>query len=279
MVVAPIVALVVASSSPLVSAQQSEACRPPVLLLEPTSSSFAPGSSRSLLFVIENANVDPVDTVRASVTTTAPAGWTAAPSLRELTLGRGNVSTSALAVTAPNRGTGSSAGNVTILVTFVCSSGTVQTSASASLVVPVRITTLEPPWPIVLGAFLVLAAGIAVLAVRRIRRGVGAWVNQNDRQVEPGRSAKFTFGLENRRSRPQRLHVRGVALPEGWGLHLALEQVDLEPGEEKTLWAILKAPPSARTGDSVDVALVLEEPGGRVAAEVRLRAHVFDERV
>jgi uncharacterized membrane protein len=257
--------------------QQSDGCRTPVLSLEPASSTFSPGGSRSLLFVIENPNTAPVENVRALVTTTAPAGWTAAPSLRELTLGPRNVSVSALAVTAPNRGSGAGNGNVTIVVTFVCTSGNVQTSALSSLVVPVGISTLDPPWPLVLGAFLVLAAGIAVLAVRRIRRGVGAWVSQNDRAVAPGRSAKFTFGLENRRARPQRLHVRGVTLPPGWGLHLALELVDLEPGEEKTLWAILRAPPSARPGEVVDVPLVLEETGGRVAAEVRLRAQVVDE--
>lgn len=266
---------------PLASAQegpplQAEACRPPVLALQQPPVSFEPGSSVNLLMAIENPNGPPVDSVRATLTTTAPAGWSAIPPTRELTLGPQNVSIAALVVTAPNRGSGAADGNVTILVTFVCTSGEIQTTASASDTVRVAIQAFEAPWPIVLGAFAALAGGVGVLAVRRLRRGVALVALTNDRDISPGHSAKFTFLVENRRGKPQRLKLASDGLPEGWSLHLALDTVELEPGEEKTLWAILRAPPHAPAGMDVAATLRLEDPRAaeRAVASTTLRAKV-----
>lgn len=256
-------------------ATQSEACRPPVLALQQPPDAFAPGRSMSLLMAIENPNGPPVDTVRATVTTSAPAGWAAIPAQRELTLGPMNVSITALAVTAPNRGSGAVGGNVTVLVTFVCSDEDIQTSASVSDVLTVSLRAFEAPWPVVLGAFLVLAGGVGMLGVRRLRRGVALVPLGDERGVAPGKNVKFTFVVENRRGKPQRLRLASSGVPAGWALHLALEEIDLEPGEEKTLWAIVKAPPHAPPGDVVDVALRLTDVSdGKEAASATLHAKV-----
>ena len=54
------------------------------------------GASYSLTFAIENPNGPPVEAVRATITTTAPAGWTATASPRDLTLGPRNATFGAL---------------------------------------------------------------------------------------------------------------------------------------------------------------------------------------
>src|SRR5882672_2259754 len=95
---------------------QSEACRAPVLSVQPAPAAVDPGTSYSLLFAVENPNGPPVQTVRAGVTTTAPAGWTAIAGQTELTLGPKNASFDVLAITAPNRGSGVGNGTITILV-------------------------------------------------------------------------------------------------------------------------------------------------------------------
>ncbi|HUR69217.1 MAG TPA: hypothetical protein VM370_08220 [Candidatus Thermoplasmatota archaeon] len=276
---AALVALVALLAAGAASAQepdelQPEACRAPLLEIE-RPGGFEPGTSTALLMAVENPNGPPVDNVRATVTTTAPAGWTAIPTQRELTLGPQNTSVTTLVVTAPNRGSGAGGGNVTVLVTFVCTNDDIQTSASSSLSLGVAILAFNAPWPLVLSAFAVLAAGVTVLGIRRFRRGVAINASSQEREVASGKSVKFTFVIENRRGKPQRLRLAPEGVPEGWTLHMALELVDLEPGEEKTLWAILKAPPQAPPGLDVTVTLHLEdERGARDLGSALLHARV-----
>lgn len=268
-----VVALAPAAAQP---AAQPEACRAPIIEFQEPPAGFEPGSSTSLLMAIENPNGPPVDNVRASVATTAPPGWTAIPAQRELTLGPSNVSVSALAVTAPNRGSGAGSGNITILVTFVCSSGEIQTRASSLGTLPVSLSAFRAPWPVVLTAFALLAGGVTVLGVRRLRRGIAISPRDVERDITPGKGVKFTFVVDNRRGRPQRLRIRSEGVPPAWTLHLALESVDLEPGEEKALWAILKAPITAPPGLDVAVTLHLEDArGGKDAASAVVRARVL----
>jgi hypothetical protein len=262
---------------PLASPQeaQTEACRPPALSVQPLPKPLEPGASYALTFAIENPNGPPVDSVRATLTTTAPAGWAAAASPRELTLGPHNASFGVLDVTAPNRGSGAPSGNITFLVTFVCAHGEIQTSASSTSLIEVEIRQLQAPWPVILTAFVTLFAGVAALGFQRLRRGVGLHVSSPERPIEPGKSAKFTFVVENRRGKPQKLTLLAVGVPEGWSIHLALDALELEPGEEKILWAILKAPPGATPGTEADVQLRLESPrGARESLAARIRARV-----
>lgn len=267
--------LVVAPAVAQDGGAQAEACRPPVLAVQQPPGAFTPGDAYNLLMAVENPNRAPVESVRATLTTTAPAGWTATPAQRELTLGPQNVSITTLAVTAPNRGSGAGGGNVTILVTFICTSGDIQTSASASESLAVELRAFAPPWPLVLGVFAVLAAGVTILGIRRLQRSVGLVALGDAREVAPGRSVKFTYAVENRRGRPQRLILAASELPPGWTLHLALETLDLEPGEEKNIWIILKAPSQALHGDEVPVRLRLLAGAREVAAaDVRARVAV-----
>jgi hypothetical protein len=264
-------------ATPSASAQeeQAEGCRAPVLSMQDAPSAYGPGTTMNLLFAIENRNIAPVDTTKATVSTTTPAGWTATPSQRELTLGPGAVSWDVLALAAPHRGTGEPRGNVTLLVTFVCTSGDVQTSASSTLVFPVEVQSFQAPWPLVLAGFLLLAGGVVVLGIRRLRRGVALSCKTPERLVAPGKSAKFELIVENRRGKPQRLHFLAIGVPEGWQVHLALDDVELEPGEEKNLWALLKAPPSAQPGDEAQVTLrLVGRDTAREGAATTVRARV-----
>lgn len=268
--------LLIALPGVMAQAPQAEACRAPVLAVQQPPGDFDPGSATSLLMAVENPNRAPVASVRATVTTTQPPGWTAVPTQRELTLGPQNVSITSIAITAPNRGSGSGAGNVTVLVTFVCTNGDIQTSASAAETLEVRLRPFQAPWPLVLGAFAVLAGGVTILGLRRLQRGTALVTLGAERAVEPGHNVKFTFLVENRRGKPQRLRLEASGLPENWTIHLALKDVELEPGEEKTLWAILKAPPLAAPGTEVAVQLRLMGERGAEAASATLHAKVVE---
>lgn len=252
-------------------------CQEPILTLAQQPPRVTPGHAYNLLYAVENANGPRIEAVRATVTTTAPAGWSAIPAQRDFTLGPRDVAFDVLAITAPNRGAGEASGNITLAVTFVCTSGAVQTSASTSTTIPVRIESFQAPWPIVLTGFLILAAGVTVLGVRRLRRGVALVPLQAERTLEPGKSAKLTLTVENRRGKPQSLAFRALGVPPDWGIHLALSQVDLEPGEEKTLWAIVRAPPTAEHGLVLPITLVLEAAApARDVATADVRLHVED---
>lgn len=277
LLVAPLILALAPLLFALAAAQpaQIDACRAPVLTVEDAVDRFDAGATYTVLFAIENPNGGNADAVRATVTTTAPAGWTATPAQRELTMRPNDAIVNALSLTAPNRGSGQPEGNVTVLVTFVCTNGEIQTSASATTTLEVRLAPLSVPWPVVLTAFLVLAAGVGLLGVRRLRRGVALHARTPERGVEPGKSAKFTLVVENRRGKPQKLTFLATGLPEGWSAHLALDEVELEPGEEKTLWAILRAPLSAMPGQEADVTLRLESSkGARESVATRVRAKV-----
>lgn len=272
--------LLVALALPLVAAQASDAsegsCRAPRLAFPRAPRVFEPGDSYNLPFAVENPNGAHVEVARAQIKVTTPDGWTAIPARRELTMGPGTVQHNVLSITAPSRGTGAASGNITLSVTFVCTTGVVQqTSLPAEHVLDVRIRGFEAPWLVVIGAFGILAASVAVLSVRRLRRGVDLSAAQGTREVEAGKSAKYTFSVHNRRGKPARYHVLPLGLPEGWTIHLALDEVELEPGEEKALWAILRAPANAPLGQDVAFTLRLQgEKGARDATSVTLTARV-----
>lgn len=255
---------------------QPESCRPPVLEMQRLPAEFRPGRAYHLLFAIENRNGYPVDAVRATVTTTAPGGWTATAAQPEMTLSRDEVRIDVITIAAPPRSTGETRGNLTVLVTFVCTSGEVQTSASETLNLNVQSEGFQAPWPVVLIGFLILATGVTILGIRRLRRGIALTCDAPERLVAPGKSAKFDLHIENRRGKPQRLHLLATGLPAGWHVHLALDQVDLEPGEEKTVWALLKSPPQADAGEEVVVTFRLQSAtGGRENAATVVRARVL----
>ncbi len=265
-----------AALSPRAAAQGPEGgCQAPILSMPDAPHTFAPGDAYSLSFAIENPNVPPIDSVRAQLITTAPSGWSVVPAQRELTLGPKNVSFDALTITAPNRGGGEPSGNITLHVTFVCTTGDTLTSSSADATIPVVLETFQAPWPVLLTAFALLALLVGVVGLRRLQQGVAIVPGRLEREVAPGKSVKYTFRVENRRGKPQRFTLLGVGVPEGWSLHLALDEVELEPGEEKSLWAVLKCAPEAPLGASAAITLRLESPrGAREGTSATLLAKV-----
>lgn len=250
------------AASPAAAQGVQGGCQAPILAMPEAQHSFAPGEASSLAFAIENTNVPPIDSVRATLVTAAPAGWSVVPAQRELTLGPKNITYDALTITAPNRGGGEPSGNITLHVTFVCTTGDTLTSSSADATIPVVLETFQAPWPVLLTAFGVLALLVGLLGLRRLRRGVAIVPARLEQEVEPGKGVKYTFRVENRRGKPQRFTLLGVGVPEGWSLHLALDEVELEPGEEKGLWAVLKSAPEAPRGSEVAITLRLESPRG-----------------
>lgn len=272
-VTAWLLAMLVAPTLPAQSTEGS--CGPPLLAFPPAPRNYEPGGAFSIPFAVENPNGH-VEVARADIRVTTPDGWSAVPARRELTLGPHAVQQNVLALTAPTRGTGAPAGNITISVTLVCITGVVQQSSlPAQHVLDVRIRSFEAPWLAVIGVFLVLTAGVTVLGIRRVRKSVLLTPTTPERAIEPGRSAKYTFTIHNRRGKPAEYDLVVGGLPPGWSIHLALDHVALEPGEEKTLWAILKAPPDAPRGEAVPFALRLQgERGPRDGAATVLMAHV-----
>lgn len=267
--------LVALALTPTALAQSEGGCQAPILSMPAPPATYKPGEPYTLPFAIENPNEPPITGVRAQVTSVAPAGWSVVASQSEITLGPRNVSFSSLAITPPSRGGGDDRGNITLHVTFVCTTGDTLTTSSVQRTIPVAMDSFQAPLSIVLVPFAILAFLVLILGLRRLRRGVAIVPGRLEREVEPGKSVKYAFRVENRRGKPQRFTLLGVGVPEGWSLHLALDDVELEPGEEKSLWAVLRCAPEATPGSEATLTLRLESPrGAREGASATLVARV-----
>lgn len=230
-----------------------------------------PGEVRVLRFGIEKADEE---VARASITVTAPPGWSAVASNPTPVLdGRAPV-LNAISVVAPARGTGVTEGEVVVTVETVCEGA--EEGATASAAIRVEVEPLSRGL-VGLLASLGVAGVVVLLGIGVVSRlaGVGVTSAEPDRVVAPGATASFRIVVENKRTVPERVTLAVGALPAGWSVVVPAPELDLEPREEKEVWLAVRAPVDARAGTETDVvvhAALKEEP--RRAAAIVLRARV-----
>lgn len=254
----------------LLAAPASAACADVVLTPSADTLVVPPGEARVLRLGIEK---DDEDVSRATLTVSAPPGWSAEASNPTPVLdGRDPVLTS-ISVVAPERGTGVTEGEVVVAIEVPCDDGPATTQR---VVVLVQVEPLSPRllgWLAGLG-ILGIGALLGVGVVSRLA-GVGVTSADPDRALAPGQTASFRLVVENKRTVPERVTLAVGALPDGWSVVVPAPQLDLEPREEKEVWLAVRAPTDAVPGAEAEVvvhAALKDEP--RRAAAVVLRARV-----
>ncbi len=273
--VAALVAALVASL-PTTVAQQEEACRRPVVLAADGPAAWEPGSRFPIQIAIENPNEAPVETVTVRAEASAPPGWSALLAWSSLTIGPGNHPLNTLTVTASQRGSGLDAGEIVVTVRFTCHHpGDLQANAQASLVLPVALAPARVPWLLVGGialAAIAVAGGLYAWRARLPRVGIKAV--HAERALPPGKGGQFPLVVANRRREPDGVILAVTDVPAGWSAHLAVDEIDLEPREERSLWVMVRPPPNARPGDAAALtvrATSRKNPREVAYAEVRAR--------
>lgn len=130
-----------------------------------------------------------------------------------------------------------------------------------------------------------LVAGIVLIGIttaipfllRGKKRGISAECPEPLKLVRPGRGASFPIELRNATPQPATAHLEVGPVPEGWSAFMPLPEVQLAAREKRSLWLMVRAPPQARAGETVDIELRLRHAAGNrkgAAATVRVRAEV-----
>lgn len=257
-------------------AQQEEACRRPVVEPAAGPDSWSPGQRFVMPVFIVNENEAPVESVTARLDVVPPPGWSASLARSSFTLGPENFTVEPLTITAPQRGTGLPAGDVVLTVHLTCHRAGIDFNAQTSVTFPVELTPARIPW-LLLGAGLVavLVVVSVVWSVRARLPRVSVRSSQPARVVPPGKGVQFPLVVGNRRREPDGIVLQVTDLPEGWGAHLAVDELELEPREERALWLRVRAPPGAALGEEhVLIVRAASRKHPREVAFLHVRARV-----
>ncbi len=108
-------------------------------------------------------------------------------------------------------------------------------------------------------AGLVFLGAVAVLTVLgalpwvQSRRALRVEAKEPLLGVEPGEGVSFPVEVENRGKEPDTVRFDMDGVPDGWSAFIAVPSLDLDAGEHRTLWVLVRSPPDARAGDVATV--------------------------
>ncbi len=133
-------------------------------------------------------------------------------------------------------------------------SETVTLTASKALTTSESVTSFADQYKWFL---LVGAAGIFLLAIVLVRRKKGVEIScaEPTQEVLPGRGASFPVRLLNESSEKDTFFLSTSELPAGWNVLLPVESIELQSGEQDTVWLTVKSPSTARPGERVQFEL------------------------
>lgn len=130
-----------------------------------------------------------------------------------------------------------------------------------------------------LGALVVVAlGGAAVVGVNRARAGVVADAPEPLKTVRAGRGTSFPLAVENRERRADTVRFEVGAVPTGWAAFTAVPELTLAPGERRTTWLMVRAPPDAADGAHAAIPIaVRSDARPSRARELNVRAEVRND--
>lgn len=127
---------------------------------------------------------------------------------------------------------------------------------------------------LIAGIVLVGLATVIPLAMRKRRVGIVATCPEPLKMVKPGRGTSFPIELRNGSKQALSATFDVGKVPEGWNAFMPLPDVQLAGRESRSLWLMVRSPPDALQGQSVDVELRLRAPSGELGSPLRVRAEV-----
>ncbi len=289
------VPLLVLLAPPPVAAQAPECAT--ISLAHAEVPSIDPGATRDVVFSVKNNhNVAQVNaTVFVNLASDyAAAGWDVAPAEQWVVVDAGQTGSVTVTVTTPDR-SGDSAmlnaranGRCSVqgrtlpvpvgpdVVPEVTDSVQLATTAPGGLPFPGLDALANVPAVYLFGGLIVVVVALgAVIAARRRGDGFDAGSPEPEKAMLPGRGASFPIDVKNRGRQPDTARFEVGDVPHGWTAFLAVSEVTLAPGEGRTLWLMVRAPPEAAEGSATVVPLTVRSKSNpKREARVAVRAEV-----
>ncbi|HVL49241.1 MAG TPA: hypothetical protein VM889_11840 [Candidatus Thermoplasmatota archaeon] len=251
------------------------------------------GGDAALSVVFENAAPSPPlpgGEARLKVSVAAPSGWTARIDGQDLTVPSGGRTSLTVAVKAPDGARPEERARIVVSATGSC---TFPGGPATPIALPPLSTEataiVESPAPAfglpadllpiggVLLALGVVATG-AALVLRRRPGAILAATPEPEKAVRPGRGASFPVTLANRgRDRDTASCSVGPA-PEGWSAFMTTPEVEIGPGETRTLYLMVRAPAGAPEGTEAAVRVAVRSRSSPAETQLEVKARVVEDR-
>ncbi|MBI4393239.1 MAG: hypothetical protein HY556_05510 [Euryarchaeota archaeon] len=198
-------------------------------------------------------------------------GWSRTPTSQQISLDAQGAGAGSVTVFAPSAADAPKTPTFTISGILSCSnaSGNIGTANSNQQLAFKPVLNVsgtnetvgpEPPPPdgnalLITVIALAIVAGAAYLVLTTKPVGVRLKTAEGTKELAPGRGASFPVVLQNRSDKADTAVFKVAEVPAGWSAFMALPEIQVGPKEEKNLWLMVKAPPDAKEGESVKVAL------------------------
>lgn len=151
-------------------------------------------------------------------------------------------------------------------------SGVIPLAAAGGVQVPSFLKDLNVPIEYIIVGALALAALLALPFLLRARSGgLRAACPEPLKLLRPGRGASFPLELRNTAAGEMTARFELSRVPEGWAAFLPVPDVQLAPKEARSLWLMVRAPPTARTGDKTDIEIRVFDAAQADAEGTKLR--------
>ena len=267
-------------------------CGPIVATATSPANGVAPGGSAEILVLVQNNGSRAVDVV--VTISPAAAGWTVAnPDDQVATLDQGDSQSFTFTVSPTRDAAGDFEASFQVGGTCAlpapgvpcppdaCATTAAPTSALVRLDRPgggglPGLGDLSFPVEyLVAGVVLVGVAAAIPLLLRKRAGGFTAECPEPLKMVRPGRGISFPIEVRNASAEPLTAQMEIGPVPDGWTVFMPLSEVQLAPKETRSLWLMMRAPPTAAQGEAADVELRLRHATRPdVASVVRVRAEV-----
>lgn len=278
---------------PLAAAQVPpaiSACGPLAIPSQPAAPAPISTGDRADI-VVDVANGGQLSVTVTVSATTGASGWSIVSTPAPTSVPQGDTQAFTITVEASTEATGPAL--VSIAASGTCDTplqgqcpqaACVAGSANAQVEVPLRaeegfqfpgLGSLDLPIETLIAAIVLVGIATALpLAMRRKRGGIVADCPEPLKMVKPGRGTSFPIELRNGAKEPVSATFEVGPVPEGWSAFMPLPEVQLASRESRSLWLMVRSPPTAAQGDVVDVELRLRDARGKDGRVVRVRAEV-----
>lgn len=290
--ITPLALLVAILLLPVAAAQLPTPLQPcgPITLVEPTPPSEPVANGEEAEVAVSAQMGGQLGGTIAVTASTVSPGWSVTAVDDEQTVGAGNTVTFRFLVRAGDEA--ASDADVQFAASGTCDSGPapcpgnacVPAGANTQVLVPYEpgqglaipgLDDLAFPVEYLIAAIVLVGLATAIpFAMKRSRGGVVADCPEPLKMVKPGLGTSFPIEVRNAAREASTTQLEVGPVPEGWSAFMPLPEVQLAAHEARSLWLMVRSPPQATNGESVDVEVRLKDNAGHSIGLVRVRAEV-----
>ncbi len=121
----------------------------------------------------------------------------------------------------------------------------------------------DPTSILILGGVLLLGVvGVFAMSKRKARGGLSVRAEEVQKKIRPGRGTSFPVALANDGSEDETIMFDVGEAPAGWTAFMAVPEIVLAAGEDRTVWLMVRSPPGAPDGDRAEITVTIRVAGG-----------------